>query len=260
MTTTNPLEIQLDTHFLKAWIAPQHLEEDAIHSYRAAFESHPSHIARIPSFLRPEMIEKLSELVTNDADFWRVRHLYSESNRNIPEEEFKTADEENRFFEMSQMSRLRLKEGAKPGLNLLAYIKFQEFFFDARFAAFLRALSGLNLVEPSTFIVNSLGAGDYIAGHNDVHQPRHVRRLAFILYLTPDWKPEYGGALHIISHKGEHAMWDVEYNTFAFFDVLGHKEHEVKPVLPAAHALRRISFNGWFSEVDPDKDAEPGEK
>ena len=236
----------LSINFLEKWIQPQHLTPEAVAQTRAKFEAHPSHIARLSHFLHAEKIEKLSRLVREDVTYRRMRGIFDGSHRQISEEEFAATKDEDRFFQMNQMEKLRLKEGVKPSLDVLFYVKFQEFFYDARFAAFLRALTGLDLVAPSTFLINSLEKGDFIRAHNDVHTQRHMRRLGFILYLSPDWKPEYGGALRVTSHQNNNSMWEVEYNAFAFFDVLGHKEHEVYAVLPAA-PIPRVSFNGWFA-------------
>jgi Rps23 Pro-64 3,4-dihydroxylase Tpa1-like proline 4-hydroxylase len=98
-------------------------------------------------------------------------------------------------------------------------------------------------------VANSLGAGDFINQHNDVvREDRKRRRLAFIVYLNPNWKPEFGGDLRMVAHDGQESTWPVEYNSFAFFDVHGHKGHEVALIESAAGSERRNSFNGWFSE------------
>ena len=234
---------------MQKWVQPQHLTPEAVAQTRAGFESHPAHIARLSDFLHAEKIEKLSRLAREDVEYRRMRGVFDGLHRQISEEDFANASDENRFFQMDQMEKLRLKEGVKPSLDVLLYVKFQEFFHDPRFAAFLRAMTGLDLDAPSTFLVNSLRQGDYIRAHNDVHAERRLRRLGFIIYLSPDWKPEYGGALRMRSHQKQDSLWEVEYNAFAFFDVMGHREHEVYPVLPTA-PLNRVSFNGWFSSPE----------
>lgn len=250
-TQTLPNTSHLDREFLQSWIQPQCLTDEAIQKARDSFQNHPAHIARISSFLHEDMAAKLAALLGDEVDYTRIRHLYSQDNRNVSEDEFVAASEDDRLGQFAHMSQLKPKEGVKPGLNLLFYMKFQKFFFDARFAQYMRLVTGLDLVAPTTFVVNTLSVGDFIASHNDVHRDRHHRRIAFILYLTPGWKPEFGGALHTTGHGGDESVFEVEYNSFAFFDVMGHRTHEVKPVLEAAAPRRRTSFNGWWSETPP---------
>jgi Rps23 Pro-64 3,4-dihydroxylase Tpa1-like proline 4-hydroxylase len=236
----------LDLSFLRGTVQPQHLSPDAIRAAREAFSSHPAHIARLQNFLEPQVAERLGRALASEVAYGRIRHLYSSDNLNVSEDAFLAADPSDRMLQFSQMDGVR--EGITLSPNIMQLMKFRQIWHDPRFAAYLSAMTGLNLEAPSSFVANSLGAGDFINPHNDVVHERKRRRLAFIVYLNPNWQPAFGGDLHITSWKGEKSVWPVEYNSFAFFDVHGHKDHEVALVEAAAGEERRNSFNGWFSE------------
>lgn len=71
---------------------------------------------------------------------------------------------------------------------------------------------------------------DFLLCHDDELESR---RIAFILYLSKDWKREYGGNLDLFSAtKDVHPDKVVkslvpEFNKFAFFEVDAKSFHQV---------------------------------
>lgn len=77
------------------------------------------------------------------------------------------------------------------------------------------------------------------------------RAFAYILYLTPDWRKEYGGSLQLYESDSTGtnistlAKSIVPYeNSFVFFRVQHNSWHSVEEVL--TNDSERISINGWF--------------
>ena len=82
---------------------------------------------------------------------------------------------------------------------------------------------------------------DYTSLHSDASERR---RLAFVLHLAQDWRPEFGGDLVFVDPV---AIVHPEYNTLNVFKVGGGGNwHMVTPVVPATPA-RRFAITGWFN-------------
>ncbi|RWS24061.1 prolyl 3-hydroxylase OGFOD1-like protein [Leptotrombidium deliense] len=76
------------------------------------------------------------------------------------------------------------------------------------------------------------------------------RRIAFILYLTPDWSESDGGLLNIFDHDDNKQPTKViksivpEWNTFVCFEVTPVSFHTVSEVFSKEKC--RLTVNGWF--------------
>lgn len=77
------------------------------------------------------------------------------------------------------------------------------------------------------------------------------RAFAYILYLTPNWKKEYGGCLRLYQSDSTginisalaKSIVPIE-NEFVFFQVQHNSWHSVEEVF--VDGLERVSINGWF--------------
>jgi len=83
---------------------------------------------------------------------------------------------------------------------------------------------------------------------HDDHLPG--RRIAYILYLTPDdWSSQDGGSLDLFQVDGKGEPCRVvksvvpTWNSFLFFEVSKHSFHQVAEVLSKK---ARVSISGWF--------------
>src|SRR5262245_17671747 len=61
--------LMVDRQKLGTWIQPKHLEETALEGYRSAFAGHPAHLVVIKDFLQPQMADRLSRFLLNEAEF-----------------------------------------------------------------------------------------------------------------------------------------------------------------------------------------------
>ncbi|PIB35230.1 hypothetical protein BFP72_07380 [Reichenbachiella sp. 5M10] len=82
--------------------------------------------------------------------------------------------------------------------------------------------------------------GTFYKRHLDQFQGRNNRLISMILYLNEDWKPEYGGQLHLFLEDGREETILPTFGRMVMFksDVL---EHEV---MLTAHD--RYSITGWM--------------
>jgi hypothetical protein len=94
-----------------------------------------------------------------------------------------------------------------------------ETFASDRFVAFLSALTGIEGLRPDADLMDGGGLhrsmpGGFLNIHADFtahHQrPRWRRRVNLLLYLNPEWRPEWGGALQLWSKDMQRCVTAVE--------------------------------------------------
>lgn len=104
-------------------------------------------------------------------------------------------------------------------------------------------------VDLATCFASYYAPGDYLSIHTD----KGNGEVAFVWNLTKDWKPQFGGALHLLDKKN----WDhVEtvispsFNELVMFDVDGEGlPHFVSHVAPTV-TQKRLAFSGWFKRIE----------
>lgn len=86
-------------------------------------------------------------------------------------------------------------------------------------------------------------AGNFLTRHLDVVPGRH-RQYAFVLGLTQNWHPDWGGLLQFYERNGTpRDAWTPQFNVLSLFDV--KHVHSVTYVTPFA-TQPRLSLTGWF--------------
>lgn len=73
---------------------------------------------------------------------------------------------------------------------------------------------------------------------------------AFVLHLTPEWKPEYGGLLHIKQEDGTYTTLCPKFNSLVLMDLNRPegKPHFVSEVTSLA-PYGRAAISGWYNET-----------
>nr|CAD7449094.1 unnamed protein product [Timema bartmani] len=107
-------------------------------------------------------------------------------------------------------------------------------------------VTGLTLDGAVTSTMSLYGYTDYLLCHDD---RQNNRKIAFIWYLTENWREEYGGHLDLFDSKGGYPTEIVhsilpEENSLVFFEVCDRSFHQVSEVLTSSKL--RLSVNGWF--------------
>lgn len=94
--------------------------------------------------------------------------------------------------------------------------------------------------------------GEYALPHDDStgNSPRSV---AYIWYLTKDWRPEWGGALFWCP-TGQYIS--PKFNMLAIFNVAPSNLHSICPVAPAATG-KRLTINGFWHRAERDSGSRP---
>lgn len=118
-----------------------------------------------------------------------------------------------------------------------------EFLLSETFLNFIRQEA--NIKKPVLFesFVSIYKRGDFLSTHTDKN-----RGVAFILNLTPNWRAEYGGLLHVYTEDGIKA-YTPTFNSLILLGLnngkgLNHFVSEVSQYAPRP----RIAITGWYNE------------
>ncbi|XP_064387306.1 prolyl 3-hydroxylase OGFOD1-like [Halichondria panicea] len=115
----------------------------------------------------------------------------------------------------------------------------------------LRQVTGLQLTDTIDITCSKYEYTDVLLCHDDELEGR---RIAFILYLVPEWSKEDGGSLDLFTVDGKGQPSSIcqslipDSNNFIFFDVNAVSFHQVSEVLSTK---TRLSVSGWFHGPPP---------
>lgn len=107
---------------------------------------------------------------------------------------------------------------------------------------FARDVTGFDKIALADIQATRYSKGHFLTEHDDAVKGKH-RLAAYVLNLTPEWKPDWGGAL-IFPNENMHAeAWFPKFNVLNIFSV--PQKHAVTIVSPFA-PVSRYSLTGWF--------------
>lgn len=236
-----------DTPFqMQSWIDGRQLA--------AAFRS--SGRLHIPQFLVPTGAQRLYEYLAKDASWSLVVHDGKDVREALPavRKQFPQLDAElasvaytsapERFQFLYECERAP-DAPAERAANPTPLNRFLDFINSRAFIEFIRQLSGIDSITWADGQATRYRPGDFLTIHNDF-QADKKRRLAYVLNLTPVWKPDWGGLLQFINAEGNVAeAYAPRFNALNVFTV--PQLHSVSIVTPFAQALR-YSITGWLRE------------
>lgn len=107
-------------------------------------------------------------------------------------------------------------------------------------------LTGRDISRGNAFFASCYTGGTFLSPHTDGDNGQ----VGLVWQLTRDWRPEYGGALHLLSHQSERVT-DVivpRFNTAILFDLPAQvgTPHFVSHVVPGVPG-RRLAISGWYA-------------
>ena len=122
---------------------------------------------------------------------------------------------------------------------------FRENYLQKNFLTSIKKLTHLKNPELREVFISKYSAGDFLGIHHDDKKGD----IAFVLNLTRNWKPEWGGNLMIQSGPNSWVTLSPKFNSIILLDVHGEGGHNhlVTEVTQAA-PHDRIAITGWVSE------------
>jgi Rps23 Pro-64 3,4-dihydroxylase Tpa1-like proline 4-hydroxylase len=215
---------------------------------------------QIAEFLVPESVSRLrSHLEQSKA--WR--HLLNSRDRSyefasadwdaLPEVERKQVlsaiDESAAYDFQYQYDTIRVDERAqqqaKPNNPLE---EFAQFLSSSAVLQVLMRITGSNDLVFADCQATRYRPGDFLTPHND-HLDGMQRKFAYVLSLTPDWLPRWGGLLSFVDQTADvEATITPRFNALSLFAV--GQSHYVSQVATYA-PIDRISVTGWLRTQAP---------
>lgn len=229
-----------DTDALAAWIQPQHLTEDALGRYRDTMLSHPARMVVLRDLLREEAAARIAAFLADEALYTIEHGLYSQHD-GVEADAWEAAPAEDRFFRFGKLTGQRPE--AMLSDNMLTYLQWRAFVTEPAFRGLLQSLSGLTLGQSDDFGCHEFRVGDFLLAHDDANRNR---RVALVMYLTPAWRPEFGGALSMTAADGSVDRVEASFNTMVVFDTLAGSSHHIERIEDTAGDQARRTFGGWF--------------
>lgn len=111
-----------------------------------------------------------------------------------------------------------------------------------------RALTGDDRIEYLDAQATRFRPGQVLTAHDD-HQPDKHRLYAYVINLTPVWRPDYGGLLMFIGDDGHITeAYTPRWNALNILKV--PQPHAVSVVAPFARGAR-YSITGWMRSRKP---------
>lgn len=129
--------------------------------------------------------------------------------------------------------------------QLSAFIRFMA---SEEALGFLRQVTGLDDIVFADGQATTYSAGHFLTAHTDDVEGKH-RRAAYVLGLSPEWHPEWGGLLmfHDADDNIEEAFTP-RMGALRIFSVpVRHSVSYVNPIAPEA----RLSVTGWLRAERP---------
>jgi SM-20-related protein len=137
----------------------------------------------------------------------------------------------------------RLSRDGEPYSDPGHYLgKLVAFLNAPHFLTFIRGLTGLEAIDRTSAQATLYRPGDFLTVHDD-ETGGHKRLAAYVLNMTPGWRPDWGGILQFIDARGNIAEGYAPcFNALNIFRVPAL--HSVSQV--ALYGGFRYSVTGWF--------------
>jgi len=118
-----------------------------------------------------------------------------------------------------------------------------DFVNSQQFLDVMRRITGNPAVCMADAMASCYLSGHFLTTHDDTHD-KHERVAAYVLSMTRDWNPNWGGQLQFFDDAGNVIEgFNPAYNTLMMFRV--PQRHAVTYVTPFAGAAR-LSLTGWL--------------
>lgn len=116
---------------------------------------------------------------------------------------------------------------------------------DAPFLDLVRSVTGIEGLKKADGQATLFAPGQFLAMHNDSHVAEGWR-IAYVLSLARDWRPDWGGYLLFYDEEGDVvAGFRPRFNALNLFAV--PQAHNVGYVPPFA-PIGRYAITGWFRD------------
>lgn len=221
----------------------RHLTPEAITEYGTEYANHPSHVLIVPDFLTTATSTAVSRFLMNQASWRTTYHINSRGS--VDRDAWDAAPIDDRFFSAGLLESDVVEAADGPDAD--TYREMIGTFQSADFLRWLEAITSFQL-DRLGLIARAFRKGESASLHID---DDGARRLAWTLYLTPNWRPSLGGILFMLGRGGDVTPVPAAFNSLVLFDATVHTLHRVTTISEDAGERARISVGGWVSGDGP---------
>lgn len=213
----------------------------------------------IENALRPEIAEALEQVLASQVP-WSLAYVDEGGSKKIWAEELQRLSAEQ-ISAVEQKALLQARQGFSflyhTYMMITAYQerrdpqlplhKVTEYINKPEWLNVMRTITGEQRIIKTSAQATRYSAGHFLTLHND-HQDNELRYAAYVINLTREWKPDWGGLLHFIDEDGQ--VTDTvcpQFNCISLFKT--PRLHCVSSVAPYVQA-QRLTITGWLRGAD----------
>jgi len=211
---------------------------------------------RTENLLDPAIAERVREAARSDVPYEFLSNIDGK-NVAIPSSEMAAFDAEQGqdfrrklldqaargvgFFYCGYMMARKLDDTASESLQFLHSVF--EYLNSDEMLSFVSAVTGRDDLKSADAHFTRFTPGQFLTRHRD-ENVNEQRRIAYVLSLSKNWHPDWGGLLQFFEDDGNpRDAWSPTFNSLSLFDV--RHVHSVTFVTPFAMEPR-LSVTGWF--------------
>ena len=206
----------------------------------------------IRDFFRPDVADALARAV--EAIDWSLCYRDTQGDRRLTGDQLRGLDASERAylidgivdvarqqFQFSFFTESLADALQRGDTGLLA--RFIRWMADEAFLSVMRRITGIQEINRVYAQATLYGPGSFLLAHDD-HVDVENRRLAYVINLTHQWRPDWGGLLHFSERDGTVSdSFFPHFNSLSLFAV--PQTHFVSYVPPFAQAQRQ-AITGWL--------------
>lgn len=210
---------------------------------------------QVPGFLQDAAAERIHHCLRHEVPWTLAERIdgqpkttaaadyaaMSEAQRQqIFRQAYERAREGFQFVYDSYMLVRAMKEGRDPGLVLHVVLEFMN---SAEVLEFARWMTGVPDIIAANAQATRYLPGQFLCRHDDRYDDEN-RAAAFVINLSKNWNPDWGGLLQF--HDGHGGVGETlmpRWNSLSMFKV--PQSHSVSLVSPWA-VEPRLAITGWF--------------
>ncbi|WP_448210943.1 2OG-Fe(II) oxygenase [Colwellia sp. MEBiC06753] len=223
------------------------LHQASLDAYKQSFLDNG--IVRINEFLQQDQALNLANFVSENIEFKNAFYLDNQNKEASDQEIGQLAPEQRRqlYMQIYQLAaqgkgflygRHKVDENSKPLIT-----QYLQALNDNTCINFINELTNSNDLKSADGQVTRYRVGDFLTRHNDDVTAEN-RKFAYVLSLSPQWHPDWGGLLQFFENDGTPTQsYMPVFNTLTLFDV--KKVHSVTSIAPFS-PQSRFSITGWF--------------
>ena len=157
----------------------------------------------------------------------------------------------NQFYKINQLQIKNINQSFLN--NKFTYIfyksvntyKFEYILNSEYFINVLNSITGLELKKLTTFFISKYSSNNFLSIHSD----KGNGKLAFVINLTKNWKPQYGGILHFLDEERKNIIesYVPDFNNIVLFYIPEDKgiPHYVSHVVSNIK-YSKYAITGWY--------------